>query len=240
MGAKMRKSKSFIRPKATQRKRRSGSDQGVLARQPTQDRSIQRFEEILKAAEDLLQTANIEDLSFYDIARQAELPPASVHYLFPTVAAVRIELGKRYLEETSEFVLGAQGALAAQRNPTWQEWVKTIAVAFRDHLNANRPIAEVTLGPELHRLTRIYRIGVNERAAKALVENMDAVFLLPEIPGLETKFIYVAEMVDALWSRAYIKYGQIDDQSLDEAVAMQISYLRTILPEVLILRRPRD
>lgn len=69
-----------VRRKASQRKGRTETLEH-RARRPLQKRSLDRFNSILEATEVLLETANIEDISFYDIARQADLPPASVHYL---------------------------------------------------------------------------------------------------------------------------------------------------------------
>ncbi|HEY2032188.1 MAG TPA: TetR/AcrR family transcriptional regulator [Rhizomicrobium sp.] len=207
------------------------------ARHPTQERSQRRFDTILAATEELLQTANIEDISFYDIARKARISPASVHYLFPTMAAVRIEISKLYNQQSSGGVVEAQRQLAKMRNATWQEWIRIVAEKTRSHFNANRHICEVLLGPLLHRESRLANMRANDVIGRSLLENLRSVFLVPDIPGLEQKFVIISEIVDALWSRAYLLNGWIDDEAFEETVRVQIAYLRSVLPESLPLVR---
>lgn len=221
-----------IRPKASQRKGRTETVEHA-ARRPSQKRSIERFNAILEATEQLLQTAKIEDISFYDIARRADLPPASVHYLFPTMASVRIELSRLYNKQASDVVLRMDKALRMNPSATWQEWMRKMASDTRDHYNANRHICEVLLGPILHRESRLANMEANDAVGGALLENLRTVFIVPEIPHLTRYFVCLCEIVDALWSRSYLQYGTIDDESFEESVAVQIAYLRSILPETL-------
>ena len=223
-----------IRPKSSLRKGRSDNIDHV-ARQPLQARSAERFEKILTAAEELLQKSNIEDISFYDIARQAKISPASVNYLFPTSAALRIELNRRYLPISTEFAIESQSTLVKFRNPSWQHWLYEMGSQVRQHYNANRHISETILGPALHRETQREAIDQNRRVAETLVASLRKVFILPEIPGLVEDFAYAIDVVDALFGRSYVKKGTIDDQTFDKAIRMQIAYLRTILPETLSL-----
>lgn len=222
----------IVRPKASQRKGRTGTVDHT-ARRPSQKRSIERFNAILKATERLLQTARIEDISFHDIARQANLPPPSVHYLFPTMSAVRIELSRLYNQQASEVVLRMNEALRADPKATWQDWMRRMALDTRDHYNANRHMCEVLLGPILHRESRLSNMEANDTVATALLENLRTVFVVPEIPNLANYFVCLCEIVDALWSRSYMRHGRVDDASLEESVAVQIAYLRSIFPEIL-------
>ena len=209
------------------------------ARRPSQERSLQRFNAILRATEELLQSANIEDISFYDIARQAEVSPASVHYLFPTMATVRIELSKTYNRLASDHALAVQPNLVAMPNPTWQDWLRLVSEATRQYFNANRHICEVLLGPTLHREARYANFDANDRVGRAMLEQLRAVFLVPEVPGLETAFVLNCEIVDGLWSRDYLKYGRIGDEAAEATVRIQIANLRSLLPETLTLI-PKD
>ena len=221
-----------VRPKASHRKGRTDTVDHT-ARRPLQKRSVERFNAILRATEQLLDTARIEDISFYDIARQAKLSPASVHYLFPTMASVRIEMSRLYNQQTSQVVLQMSRNLREHPAATWQQWMRKMADETRDHFNSNRPACEILLGPVLHRESRLANMEANTLIGGALLENLRAIFVMPEIPKLEGYFVLLCEIVDALWSRSYLQYGRIDDNSLEEAVAVQIAFLRSILPETL-------
>jgi len=224
----------IVRRKASMRKGRTEQVEHT-ARKPTQQRSINRFELILKAAEDLLQENNIEDISFYDVAAKANISPASVNYLFPTMSSLCIELSKRYLRVSTEDVLEAQRVLIKQRNPSWQSWFREMGLRVQAHYNVNRHISEVVLGPALNRESRRAAISGNTEIAQELVAGLNKVFLIPEIPGLLLRFCYAVEIADSIMSRSYILSGYVSDESTEELIRMQIAYLRNFLPETLLL-----
>lgn len=227
-----------VRPKASKRKVRAESFEHK-ARPPAQERSQRRFQAILDAAEDLLRTSNIEDVSFHDIAARAGVSPASVHYHFPSMAALRIELVRAYNESATASVIDGQRKVAAEADPRWQGRVRSILSSTRDYFNEHRHVCEVLLGPSLHRDARFFAMEYNEKAAQALLDGMRAVFIVPEVPGLLEKWVVTCEVTDALWSRSYLKHGRITDEAFEESVHLVTSYLRSLLPETLPLR-PRE
>ncbi|WP_181182205.1 MULTISPECIES: TetR/AcrR family transcriptional regulator [unclassified Mesorhizobium] len=224
-----------VRSKSSKRKKRSDTVEHT-ARQPTQSRSQQRFERILSAAEDLLKQYNIEDISFYDIARKAQISPASINYLFPTMAALHIELARRYAIVGTEMTVHGHKAQLMSRNPSWQSWLYEMGSYTRDEYNRNRYISEVLLGPEIHREARRFIIEETGRAAHELLESFRTFFVLPEIPGLEQKLSLAMHLAESVWERSYILNGSIDTESFEESMRMQIAYLRTVLPETLNVR----
>ena len=204
---------------------------------------MQRVERILAATEELLEAANLEDISFNDIARRADISPSSINYFFPTMAALRIELTKKYVRQSSKGVIEAHRMSARMRNPSWQDWLRIIAKQAQQVFNDNRPMSEGVLGPVLHRESRRAQIEDNKRIARVMIESFTQVFVMPDVPTLEHEFAMMLEMFDALWSSAYIAHGRIDDLTLEETVRIGIAHLRTVLPEVLPLlggqREPR-
>jgi AcrR family transcriptional regulator len=225
----------IVRAKSSKRKKRSDTVEHT-ARQPSQSRSQERFERILTAAEELLKQNNIEDISFYDIARQARISPASINYLFPTMAALRIELARRYAVVGTEMTVHAHRAQLASRNPSWQSWLYQMGAYTRDEYNRHRYISEVLLGPELHREARRFIILETGRAAHELLESFKTFFVLPDMPGLEMKLNFAMHLAESMWERSYILNGDIDEETFEESIRMQVAYLRTVLPEVLNVR----
>ncbi len=224
-----------VRSKSSNRKSRSENIEHA-ARQPSQQRSLDRFERIVKATEELLKAYNIEDLSFYDIARQAAISPASINYLFPTMAALRIELSKRYASIGTEVTMHAHHTQLKSRNPSWQRWMYEMGVHTRADFNRNRHMCEVMLGPELHREARRAVILETDRAARELLQSLQDFFVLPDIPGLEEKLALALHTAEAIWSRSYILHGFVDDEAFEESMRMQIAYLRMFLPETLAIK----
>ena len=227
-----------VRPKASQRKARSPV---VVrgARAPTQERSQRRFDAILEATQALLQSAHIEDISFYDIARKAKMSPASVHYLFPTIAAVRLELARRNNRAVVELIAEKAAELEKVGEPSWQQWVRALAEMARDSFNGDRSSSEITLGPVLSREGRLTNVEINGVLGRSVLQTLQAVFVVPEIPRLDTMISLGNEVFDALWSRSYALHGRIDDETFEESLRMVLAYLRGVLPETLTMRAPR-
>lgn len=227
-----------VREKASHRKGRT-SEVRRSPRVPTQERSRRRHQAIIEATEYLLQTANIEDISLYDIGKQAKIAPASVHYLFNTVTAIHIELNRIYNEQLTAKVLEKNKLQAIARNPSWQDWVKAVMAEGRDQLNSNRPMSEIMLGPILHRTSRVTNLVTNKALAQASLAMMREFFVVPEIPNLDRYFLFATELGEALWSGSYSAHGRIDDETFTESVRATLAYLRCFLPETLMLREPQ-
>ncbi len=207
-----------------------------VARRPRQDRSQARFEQILDATEELLNEMNIEDISAYDVGRKAEMAASSVTYLFPTMAALRIELSRRYSRITTDNVMAAHRTMAKSRNPNWQQWIVEMGRGYRDDCNTFRYFAEVVLGPWVSRDSKRFAVAMNEEIAASFVRYLDEVFILPKIPELEWHVALSIDAVDTVYASAYVKHGRIDEASFEEAMKMQIAYLRLYLPETMYMR----
>jgi AcrR family transcriptional regulator len=224
-----------VRQKASHRKGRT-AEVRRSPRVPTQERSRRRYQAIIEATEYLLQTANIEDISLYDIGKQSKIAPASVHYLFNTVTAIHIELNKIYNERLTAIILEQSKLQAANKNPNWQDWVRAVMADARDVLNNNRAMSEIMLGPTLHRQSRLNNLMHNKTFGQASLEVMREAFVMPEIPNLERYFMFSTELGEALWSGSYSARGKIDDETFTESVRATLAYLRCFLPETLVLK----
>lgn len=230
-------SPQIVRPKSSHRKQRSGENHRP-ARPPSQDRSRARHAVILVAAEALLETANIEDLSLSDVALKAEVSKASVHYHFPTIADLQLELGRKFDTDLSAVLSASHLRRHDMRIPTWQEWIRLEAAIARDYFNTHRPACEAMLGPLLHRRNRLAGLQYNTQVGQSKLANLNRIFVVPETPALAQAFRYHGEIVDVFWSTSYLERGHIDQASFENSVLASTGYLRNFLPDVLPMRTP--
>ncbi len=195
-----------------------------------------RHEEIIKAAARLLKHANIEDLSHQDIATEAGVSKPSVHYHFPTIAAIQRELGRRFDDElTVRFeTLQAEGMLRRAR--TWQDYARALASAARDYFNSSRPACEALYGPMLHRENRLASFTYNTSNGIGLLKALQRRFEIVPQQNLEEAFVYNAEILDLFWASSYLRYGQITDRAFEESMRASLGYLRNFLPEIVPIR----
>lgn len=220
-------------PKSTHRKQRADAPaREKLA--PAQQRSRVRHEDILKAVERLLAVVNIEDLSHSDIATEAGISKASVHYHFPTIAAVQRELGRRYDQQLYEVHRAFGQRLSPDEAHSWQDCMRAGSGIARDWLNVNRPACEALYGPMLHRENRLAGFSYNSRVAEGMVEVLRARAGLPDDPRYLELFTASTEIQDLFWSTAYLRHGRIDDGALEESLRACFGYLRNYLPDVLL------
>ncbi|WP_428242830.1 TetR/AcrR family transcriptional regulator [Gynuella sp.] len=73
-----------------------------LKRVPQQERSIVRFETVVAATLKLLSERSYEAISMREIAREADMPIASVYQYFPTKLSIVHEIWSRYTDEVYE------------------------------------------------------------------------------------------------------------------------------------------
>lgn len=221
-----------VRRKSSYRKQRSEAPPRAQ-RAPSQERSKQRRETLLQAAEQLLETACVEDLSHSEIAGKANVARASVHYHFPNIASLQYELGRRYDAQLTGVMQKLRDSFTSRPIATWHEWIRIEAEAARDWFNANRPACEALLGPLLTRENRVAGMQDNARAGKSKLENLSRLFEVPGEEMLALTFTYNVEMTDLLWSASYQRKGFIDDDALEESIRASIGYLRSFLPDIL-------
>jgi AcrR family transcriptional regulator len=224
-----------IRPKSSHRKQRAASLPKVQ-RDPAQERSRRRHEEILQAAESLLETINIEDLNHAEVAKKANISKPSVHYHFPTISALQFAIGRRHDALIDQILDESHERLTAMRVPTWQEWIRIEAGLARDYFNSCRPACEALLGPLLNRENRLAGMQTNRRVGLSKLHNLHRIFEIPNPASLEAAFQYNGEMYDLFWSGSYQLRGHIDEEAFEESVRAVIGYLRNFLPDVLPMR----
>lgn len=225
-----------VREKASHRKGRT-TQVVRSARVPAQERSKKRYQSILDATIEILQTSNIEDISLHDIGKATGLPPASVHYLFNTVTAIHVELNKVFNDQLTQLLLDHTRDLGHSNIDSWQDLISQSMAVAREELNSNRPMAEVMLGPVLHRSMRVQNLETNRYHGVAGSILFEEFFAVPNVPDMATYFMYSTELVDGLWAGAYARYGKIDDETFEESVRACNAYLRCYLPEKMARRK---
>ncbi len=130
-----------------------------LTRVPQQARSREKFDAILAAALRLIHEKGYEQVSVREIAREVNLPIASVYQYFPNKLAIVRQLWEGYTSELAE-LLGGELELVAQSpsEPTLRRAVGNII----DHMVAHHRDNPAFLGiwrsvdgsPELRALNR--------------------------------------------------------------------------------------
>src|ERR1044071_4911621 len=105
-------------------------DPSAIAREPTQQRAIQRFERILEESEKLLMKEGLSGFSIPVLAERLGFTRGSVYAYFPTHYAILNELAMRYLGELEAVFFSRAKEFVALN---WRESIETVvalAVSF--------------------------------------------------------------------------------------------------------------
>lgn len=198
-----------------------------------QERSRARYNKLLDAAHELLLTHELEDIGLYQVAKKADIPPASAYHLIPTPSALLLALADRYHEQFSQLTQ----SIDASEIATWQGLLKLRLTAAVRIYNDSLPIQKLFLGGHTTRELVQSEAAFNEMIAEKMLPYYDQLFHMPHIEDAAGKFLVMLTLVDALWALSFTQHGRITDRYADESCAVATAYCRTFLPEVILRRK---
>lgn len=199
-----------------------------------QERGLIRYNRLLDAADALLMEHEIEEVGLYQIAKRAQVPPASAYHFFPTPGAVLLALAERYHQQFEQI----GGDVDARSVRSWQALLKLrLGEAVRIY-NASLPIRKLFLGSHTTRELVQSEAGFNELIARRMLVFYGRFFHMPRIGDSERKFLVMLTLVDAVWGLSFTKHRTITPEFEEEALAVAIAYCRTFLPETIEVRDP--
>lgn len=202
----------------------------MLTKKPqTQARGRLRRKLLLDAAQDLLQTHELDAISLSDVAELAGVPKGSAYHFFASIAEVYSELTKRISEEICE----------DQRRPitrpiaSWQDVFAECVERGADFFNCNIASKQLILGPksppEIKRSDRQndYEIG------RCVQENIALFYALPEFPNRDAIFFRAVEIADLMFCLSVLEHDTITPEMTAEAVKAGNAYLSLYVPPYL-------
>ncbi len=193
----------------------------IVARQPLQQRSRDRFERVLDEADALLLEAGLAGFSIPELAKRLGYTRASIYKFFPTPYAVLNELVQRYLARLEDLLNGFADQLL---NLSWSELAKTVVVEAAHFYDAN-PVARLLIlgGPLTHDSYRAQEITI-QRLGKLLrrlaVQRGTILPLGP--PDVATLAV---EIGTTCFRLSYSLHGEITAAYREEAAYAMVAYL---------------
>ncbi len=201
-------------------------------RRPRQQRSRERFEAILDAAERLLQDRDPHEVSIYTIAEEADMPPPSIYHFFPDGNHVFMALAERYFN----MFLGGLESIEGKLFDDWQALVEYRYALSRNLFNNNVAARKVLLGAAATWAIRTRDIDTNRRLARGAIVELNRFFILPKVPDLVDRITETIIMNDAIWALYDHRFGHLPDDQEIFAKRARLGHMRTYLPEYLTAR----
>lgn len=201
-------------------------------RRPRQQRSRERFEAILDAAERILQERDPHEVSIYTIAEEADMSPPSIYHLFPDGNHVFMALAERYFN----IFLNAFTAIEGTRFDDWQALVDYHYTISRRLYNDNVAARKIILGAASTWAIHTRDIDTDRRLARGAIIELNRFFLVPKVPGLIDRVTETIIMNDAVWAFYDLRFGHLPDDQEIFARRARLGHMRTYLPEYLAVR----
>ncbi|MDR3507442.1 MAG: TetR/AcrR family transcriptional regulator [Caulobacteraceae bacterium] len=206
-------------------------------RRPAQKRGQTRVIALLDAADALLRDRDINDISLYDVAHAADVPPTSTYHFFPTKESVFLGLAERYLQ-TMHTALDEPIDHEALEH--WHDLVALRYYRVVEYFNGSQNALKLFLGMAL--LSDVRRLDFEDidNLAASTYKSMDRFFEMPYVRDPAFKFSITFAIYDGVWAASYAKHGRITPKHAKEGLRAALAYMSTFLPNTIALRAPES
>ena len=177
-----------------------------------------------------------DEISVYTIAEDAEISPPSIYQFFADSSQVFIALSERiHMRIVEWYDKGAAGPFE-----TWQELISLRFSEARKFYDGHAAARRLLLGSGLSATIRARDLQVDRQLAVRVIEELDAHFVMPELPELVERLTELLVISDAIWTLSVHRHDCITDAYEEQARRAREAYMRTFLPEYLPLRQSKS
>jgi AcrR family transcriptional regulator len=199
-----------------------------------QERGQARRKKLLEAAENLLQTVPVEQLSFKQVCVLAGVPEGSAYHFFANKYDLLTGLAAKLAQQFGE---GYRAPIPSKHVSSWHD--------LADYL-VDRAVKMYTDSPAA---TKIWLSGrtppdvkladrIDDRAVSKILQSVfDEFFVLPKLPKDPDVFFLFMELADVVLSLSVVQNRRITPRMAEEAKRAGRGYLATYLPPVLERRQ---
>lgn len=196
-------------------------------RKPVQDRSRDRVERVLTAAEALLLEMGPERASIPEVARVSGVPRASIYQFFPSKYALFLALSERHLKAVADLIGNLDINIHNTRPDVgFETMARIITHAAADYYNAHPVASMLILGGPMSReayLSQEVTIQDIGYQLRPLLSRYAPGFVPPQDPDVVT---IAVEIAFACMKHSYFAHARIVDSMVDQAALAATAYLR--------------
>lgn len=203
-----------------------------LARQPQRQKGRERFEHILLATEQLLETLLGTEITLAMIAERGGVPLTSVYHFFPNRNAVFIELARHYHDALGQLTHQPLTPLPT----TWQNYLLARHAEGREYLNKHPAALRLFMGAGVSVEVRTLDLNGNTALAEVRAQQLRHHFDCRGLDDLAEWLAIAFGLIDGIWAISYANHGRISDYYLEESWHAAVAYLRRFMPETLKMK----
>ncbi|MEM7281044.1 MAG: TetR/AcrR family transcriptional regulator [Pseudomonadota bacterium] len=179
---------------------------------------------MLDAAFALLCEQEIEDISFRDIAKKAEVPEGSAYHFFANRYDVFAALANVI---NDEFATAHGKPVPASKRKTFRDLAEYMVELGAKIYSKNRPARQLFIGGKTP-LEITQADSINDRdVGNAMHESFSRYFDIPDTDEMRSAFYYFIAITDLIFNLSVVEHGKITPSMLKEAKRAGVAYLET-------------
>ena len=205
-------------------------------RQPTQARGAAKFNSILDAANELIETVGYGRFSLGDVAQRADVAKGSVYHFFPNMEALYVALVERYDQAFIDIV---DAPIEAGDVGSWEDVIEIHFNRSRTFINENPSALILIIGPGRTWETRLKDAAGDIQIARHMRDVLNRFFVLPASPPPEQLLRTAIQILNGLWELSVVEHGFVHEDYATETKIAACAYLRQYWPPKLERQPPR-
>lgn len=195
-------------------------------RKPMQQRTQDRVQKALEAAQQLLLSHGPEEVSIPDVAELASVPRASLYQFFPSKYHLFAAIAEQCMQECVGTVHEGGQAMAGMR---WQDALPVIVQSAQIFFNENPVASILVLGWPMSRETYLSQetnVVSLANSLRHVFETFSPTVFVPEEPDAA---VIGTEIVFSLFKHSYFMHGSVTDAMCQQAQIALHCYLQAVL-----------
>lgn len=206
----------------------------AVGRRYTQARGRARREALLRAARDLLQERDIEEITLPMVSEAANIPSSSTYHFFPDMRELYKELARMTADEM------LSGEIPIEAAESWQSIIGAFLLGSASFFNAHRAARQLMLGPRTTPDIRQAGCHDDYRFGAQLHAVISERFHLPELDEPVALFFRAIVIADAFFALSVLEHEVVTAHIIVEAQRAMVAYLCNYIPPVLQRRAGGD
>ncbi|TCL00597.1 TetR family transcriptional regulator [Shimia isoporae] len=200
-------------------------------RRGPQARGLVRRQQLEDAAEKLLESKDIDQISLADIAKEAGIPVASAYSFYTNVSDLFSNL---LVKHTGLMFDAAVAPVEPAKSESWQMIVGQVIDGIADYLRSSRTVQQLRLSNKV--MPEVRYTDERPRGADFALRLQDLIseaYVLPACVGGERPLVIMLDIAEAVLVGEYLRTDRVSEESVEEAKRAALAYLRLYVPEYL-------
>lgn len=204
-------------------------------RRKPQARSLERRRIILESAQNLLESTPVNELSLYQVAEKAGIPPSSVYHFFPKVDVLLDALAEDIF---SAFEAILDKPLDARRIHHWPDIILQLQERYIAYYREHKYVRDLIFGQQVVSTIRHADYLHDDLLGCRIRHFYEQFYQLPPLPGDFNIFAIALQIADKVYSISHQRFGNISDAMAEEGVNAATAYLANYLPQKMLRSEP--